>query len=537
MYQSRTHESRNGIGIPCVIRTRRRRHPLVTGGKGTRAQYFPNGAVKQFTYGNGIVHTLTQSVRQLPDVSKDAFGTNRVFEVDLNFDRNGNLLSSTDLANANRNRTMTYDGLDRLLTATAPGLWGTASYSYDVLDNLRTNTLGAASYTYAYDTNNRLDLITRAGNTSWDYSTDLRGNVLADGRNSYTFTRANRLAGVSGKETYQYDGHGRRTVVWRQDGTGMVPVYGLDGTLRYTADNKKGGGTSHIYLGDDPVADVFWNWTSGVQTTVYTHTDALGSPIATTDAGRTVIDRNEYAPYGLPINSTVDGPGFTGHVMDQATGLIYMQQRYYDQGVGRFLSVDTVTADSGDLRHFNRYAYSYNNPYKFTDPDGRAPQGCGDGTCQKSYLVSRPLDATDKANHNFVVTHAQGPGDPTATVRSFGDQGDDTMGPVDAQTEGFSQGTQETDTKAFQSLSTDAPTATYREIAAPSRKVDSIAASLKPGDEYSIAPKLQGGVNSNSAAGAIAQKADGGSPSVNNGVEQPGAGQPAVDRVDFLEKK
>ena len=29
--------------------------------------------------------------------------------------------------------------------------------------------------------------------------------------------------------------------------------------------------------------------------------------------------------------------------------------------------------DSGDWRLFNRYAYAYNNPYRFTDPDGRCP--------------------------------------------------------------------------------------------------------------------------------------------------------------------
>src|SRR3546814_14062225 len=51
-----------------------------------------------------------------------------------------------------------------------------------------------------------------------------------------------------------------------------------------------------------------------------------------------------------------------------------MQQRYYDPRVGRFWSRDPVTAyDSGDMRFFNRYAYAFNNPYKFTDPDGRCP--------------------------------------------------------------------------------------------------------------------------------------------------------------------
>jgi RHS repeat-associated protein len=66
-----------------------------------------------------------------------------------------------------------------------------------------------------------------------------------------------------------------------------------------------------------------------------------------------------------------DGPGFTGHEDDAATGLSYMQQRYYDPGIGRFLSVDPVTADGNTGGNFNRYWYANNNPYKFTDPDGR----------------------------------------------------------------------------------------------------------------------------------------------------------------------
>ncbi|MCA1714429.1 MAG: hypothetical protein LC715_04675, partial [Gammaproteobacteria bacterium] len=46
-------------------------------------------------------------------------------------------------------------------------------------------------------------------------------------------------------------------------------------------------------------------------------------------------------------------------------------QRYYDPGIGRFLSVDPVTANPNTGANFNRYAYVSNNPYRFTDPDGR----------------------------------------------------------------------------------------------------------------------------------------------------------------------
>ncbi len=50
-----------------------------------------------------------------------------------------------------------------------------------------------------------------------------------------------------------------------------------------------------------------------------------------------------------------------------------MQQRYYEPLAGRFLSVDPVTTDASDGSFFNRYVYANNNPFKFKDPDGRAP--------------------------------------------------------------------------------------------------------------------------------------------------------------------
>lgn len=113
------------------------------------------------------------------------------------------------------------------------------------------------------------------------------------------------------------------------------------------------------------------------QTTItveYIHTDALGSPVAVTNEAGQVIERTQWEPYGAAIGKPAyDGPGYTGHVMDGATGLTYMQQRYYDPGIGRFLSVDPVTAHSGTGANFNRYWYANNNPYRFTDPDGRAP--------------------------------------------------------------------------------------------------------------------------------------------------------------------
>ncbi|WP_223250213.1 polymorphic toxin type 50 domain-containing protein [Marilutibacter maris] len=117
------------------------------------------------------------------------------------------------------------------------------------------------------------------------------------------------------------------------------------------------------------------------QTVTYVHTDALGSPVVETDANRNVIERNEYEPYGRSNQPLDDAPAYTGHVGDAATGLIYAQQRYYDDDIGRFLSVDPVTAHSDPIGMFNRYKYAANNPYGFKDPDGR--QECR--SCELGY--------------------------------------------------------------------------------------------------------------------------------------------------------
>lgn len=96
--------------------------------------------------------------------------------------------------------------------------------------------------------------------------------------------------------------------------------------------------------------------TASAQKVTYIHTDALGSVVAESDTNGNVIKRYDYEPYGAVVGDQVtDGPGYTGHVSDSATGLSYMQQRYMDPQVGVFLSVDPVTAYQKPVEQFNRY--------------------------------------------------------------------------------------------------------------------------------------------------------------------------------------
>jgi RHS repeat-associated protein len=151
------------------------------------------------------------------------------------------------------------------------------------------------------------------------------------------------------------------------NGQGKIQVYSQEGQLlfSYRADQ---GSTHHVYLGSTLVAEV-----NSVTGTRYMHADALGSPIARTSSTGGVVNRTSYEPYGGTVAGTTnpDGIGFTGHVNDPDTGLVYMQQRYYDPLAGRFLSVDPVTTDAATASSFNRYVYGDNNPYGYVDPDGR----------------------------------------------------------------------------------------------------------------------------------------------------------------------
>lgn len=85
--------------------------------------------------------------------------------------------------------------------------------------------------------------------------------------------------------------------------------------------------------------------------------------------GQQLVARYNDAP------QQADGLGYTGHLEDDDLELTYMQARYYDPVIGRFYSNDPKDASSfisqGKTQGFNRYAYAANNPYRYTDPNGK----------------------------------------------------------------------------------------------------------------------------------------------------------------------
>jgi len=351
--------------------------PTQAGTYATGVQYYPGGGLKQFTYGNGIVHTMTQNTRQLPArstdctvVGADCLSANKRLDLTYTYDAHGNVVQMQDYQWGWRNRSMTYDSLDRLIQANGPS-FGTANYSYNMLDNLTSAKVTAGSnvrdHTYHYDARNWLTSVTNTvgGATVIGLQYDEQGNLKNQNGRVFNFDYGNRLRGINGVTSYVYDGHGRRVRDYTT--ASKYSLYSLSGQLMYANDLRQGMGTQYIYLNGSLVA-----FRESTGTVKYQHTDALGTPVVVTDAAKAIVQTSDYEPYGHQVSGPLtDGPGYTGHVQDAATGLTYMQQRYYDPVIGRFLSVDPVTAYSSPGANFNRYWYANNNPYRYKDPDGR----------------------------------------------------------------------------------------------------------------------------------------------------------------------
>ncbi|MRJ43259.1 MULTISPECIES: RHS repeat-associated core domain-containing protein [Idiomarina] len=298
---------------------------LSSGSYATNAEYYPNGQLKSFNYGNTLTFNQTLDAQQRPELRR-VRKTSDMLSQQYSYDDNSNLTAILDsVTPANSVTNMTYDGLGRLKTAN--GFWGSGSFNYDTVGNITRKTLGTQDIIYNYDTNNRLASISGSLNQSFSY--DSRFNVASNGLRTFTFNRANRLAS-SGTNSYVYDGHGRR-IVKNKNGAKTYSLYNSAGVLMSTYESN--GYTDYYYLGSQLVAK-----------------------------------------YADP-RTLSDEPGYTGHVEDNDLQLTYMQARYYDPIIGRFYSNDPVGFTASNPMMFNRYVYANNNPYKYVDPDGKEPTG------------------------------------------------------------------------------------------------------------------------------------------------------------------
>jgi RHS repeat-associated protein len=262
----------------------------------------------------------------------------------------------------------------------------------------------AVTDTFAYDALGRqIERVTDAGGPAestltlvWDASSNLVKTVMDDAEVVYVYDSSGQRVAQMGVTAATATAYLGATEVTDPD-TGVnadlvADPNALDGSTFIT-------GTRYYALGGATVAtrtgsslSFLFGDVQGSAQVMVTHTIA---PDGTLDAiTENSVSRNAYAPYGTTrgagTSADNDGlaisRGWLNQVSDEAsTGLVYLNARYYDPAVARFVSPDPLMNPS-DPKTLDPYRYAENNPISFTDATGlfACPAWMPPGVCDAS---------------------------------------------------------------------------------------------------------------------------------------------------------
>ena len=109
-------------------------------------------------------------------------------------------------------------------------------------------------------------------------------------------------------------------------------------------------------------------YNNGTTTTTYYYiTNLQGDVMYLADASGNEVAAYDYDPYGKVISSTGDlaeiNPlRYRGYYYDTETGFYYLQSRYYDPEICRFINADSYASTEQGFIGYNMFAYCDNNP-------------------------------------------------------------------------------------------------------------------------------------------------------------------------------
>jgi RHS repeat-associated protein len=305
--------------------------------------------------------------RRLSRIRTTRAGGVLIQDLSYKYDAVANVANIADAINASGNasdslQNITYDNLDRLKSYTRESQ--TTTFNYDNIGNIILNEeMGSGQYTYFGETIPHA--VWAANGRGYDY--DLAGNMVWRNGQTLVYDEQNRLRQVDNVHFF-YNDAGERVrkispageTVWIDD------LY----------EREPGKTLCHVQADGKRIV----TFSADGSEFYYYHSDHLGSSSLMTDqSGSLVRQQYGYRAFGSERFSLSIFPSFTsrftGQPYDVETGLYYFQSRYYDPELGRFIQPDSIVPDPGSSQSLNRYSYVLNNPLKYIDPTGHAPQG------------------------------------------------------------------------------------------------------------------------------------------------------------------
>ncbi|SFA69449.1 RHS repeat-associated core domain-containing protein [Poseidonocella pacifica] len=289
---------------------------------------------------------------------------------------------------------LSYDSQGNV-TALSDSSTGTSKFEYDQFFRLKTYSVEGVSTDWDYDRFDNPVAPVDSGTAfpEEEKRGDNRLTEVLGARLEYdTLGRVTRISKGNSRWDLTYEETGRVSKVVR-DGR-LVVEYIFDGDGLLLARKTPSGTTA--YIGKHYECN-----SRGCLRKIY----ADGALIATEDANNAEL-HVLVADYKRSVRALVSGQGITetrfdydvwgnlvrseanvrkagltsglfhafdGSLLDEATDLYTMGQRQYAPDLHRFLQPDGIAVDPGSMARSNRYAYSFNNPATYSDPNGDLP--------------------------------------------------------------------------------------------------------------------------------------------------------------------
>ena len=319
--------------------------------------YAPNRA--DGTYTSQLVKNLNFTV-----------GSN-VQRLSYTYDASGNITAIED--NAGAVASYEYDGLGRLTRENIAGK-KTVEYHYDSAGNLTskkeyaytTGNLGAIKATHSYQ---------YASGTWGDRLAFYDGACITYNAAGYpTCYRGNALTWSNGNLTK----YGNLTFAYNDAGIRIKK-----GTTEYIVKDdlilaeKRGDTVIHYYYDDSGVAGFEYNGQK-----YFYRKNLQGDIIGIYDSCWNLLGQYEYDAWGNLLSQIgseilkINPFRYRGYYCDTESGIYYLNSRYYDPVIGRFISPDSLKyLDPKAYNGLNLYAYCRNNPVMGYDPEGTLDWG------------------------------------------------------------------------------------------------------------------------------------------------------------------
>ncbi|WP_164755338.1 RHS repeat-associated core domain-containing protein [Mesorhizobium sp. M7A.F.Ca.US.014.04.1.1] len=366
----------------------------------TSTIYEADGQTKEITYSNGVKTSFTYSPtrRWLTRVTT-ARGATILLDDQYARDSLGRITGTTGLT-ASDSWTYGYDNADRLTASSNLGNTALSeSFVYAANDNLTSRTRVAGTYIYPAASAARPHAPTSVGANAMAY--DANGNLTSDGSRTLVWDEANRLKTVtlaSNTVNLAYGPDGARAKKSSSFATTLYPdanveidpaTPGAEIYTRYPHPDIKVTGTTKAFL----------------------HRDHLASVRMVTDSTSAIVEQTNYATYGERLNTGFQTQkSYIGERFDPETGLLYLNARYMDPVLGRFISPDDWDPTKQGVGT-NRYVYAQNDPVNKADNNGHSARSADDSAAGLANAAREGGGSvgTAEASGSHAISQSAGP--------------------------------------------------------------------------------------------------------------------------------